>query len=99
MNMKLILVFCKETCLLKARALIKEFDAQVDVELGNVVETLSTKSRPVEEWPGYTTILMAIASAETAEKIVAALRRYREEMQPAVKEGVKILVLNIEKEV
>jgi hypothetical protein len=99
MNMKLILVFCKETCLAKARTILKEHDALMDVELGNVVETLSTKSHPVEEWPGYTTILMAVAPADTTEKIVSALSRYREEMHPAIQQGVKILVLPIEKEI
>lgn len=99
MNMKLILIFCKDLCLARARQIIKDYDAQVDMELGNVVETLSTKSHPVEEWPGYTTILMAIAAAETAEKITEALKKYRAEMHAAIQQGVKILVLNIEKEV
>ncbi len=99
MNAKLIMVLCKDICLAKAREIIRDSDAQVDVELGNVVETLSTKSRPVEEWPGYSTILLTIADATTAEVIVKRLGDYRSEMHPSVQAGVKILILNIEKEV
>lgn len=99
MNMKLLLIFCKDVCLDKARAIIRENDAQVDVELGHVIETLSTKSHHVEEWPGYATILLTIATAERAEAIAEQLRRYRAEMHPSIQQGVKILILNIEKEV
>jgi|GEM_PF-5536989 len=99
MNMKLILILCKDVCLPGARAIIRDYEAQVDVELENVIETLSTKSHPVEEWPGYSTILMTIASSDTSEKIIEALAHYREEMHPSIQQGVKILILNIEKEV
>ncbi len=99
MDMKLILVLCKDVCVNQARTAIKEFDAQVDIELNNVVETLSTKVHPVEEWPGYATLLMTIASAETAENISARLRQFRAQMHPSVQEAMKILVLNIEKEI
>jgi len=99
MEMKLVLVFCKDTCLSQAREIIQKYEVQVDIELGNVVETLSTKSRPVEEWPGFSTILMTIAPAEIVQKLTEDLAQYRDQMHPSIRQGVKILVLNIEKEV
>ncbi|MDD5541778.1 MAG: hypothetical protein PHX83_01230 [Acidobacteriia bacterium] len=99
MEVKLVLIFCKEACLPQAREILKKYDVQVDIELGHVLETLSTRSRQVEEWPGYSTILMTIAPLNIVNPLTQDLARFREQMHPSVQQGVKILVLNIEKEV